>query len=161
MNPCFQGISGCPFLRRLPRHYTSGRVRQLLNSYVSDYLKEEISAEGLVRNLPIYSGFLSAASLSDAEQVNFSTIARECAVSSHTIRGYFQILEDTLLGRWLPAYRHRPKRRVLISPKFYFDDVGVVNFLARRGVLEPGSELYGKAFENWLFHEVTAYNHYR
>ena len=89
-----------------------------------------------------------------------STIARECGVSSHTIKGYFQILEDTLLGRWLPAYRRRPKRRVIGSPKFYFSDVGVVNFLAKRGVLESGSELYGKAFENWVFHELTAYSLY-
>jgi len=144
----------------LPRHYLSGKPRQLLNSYVSDYLKEEISAEGLVRNLPVYSSFLGAAALSDTELVNFSTIARDCGVSSHTIKGYFQILEDTLLGRWLPAYRWRPKRRVIGSPKFYFSDVGVVNFLAKRGVLESGSELYGKAFENWVFHELTAYNLY-
>lgn len=144
----------------LPRHYLSGRPRQLLNSYVADYLKEEISAEGLVRNLPVYSSFLGVAALSDAELVNFSTIARECGVSGHTIKGYFQILEDTLLGRWLPAYRRRPKRRVIGAPKFYFSDVGVVNFLAKRGTLEPGSELYGKAFENWAFHELTAYNLY-
>lgn len=144
----------------LPRHYLSAKPRQLLNSYIADYLKEEISAEGLVRNLPVFSSFLSVAALSDTELVNFSTIARECGVSSHTIKGYFEILEDTLLGRWLPAYRRRPKRRVIGAPKFYFSDVGVVNFLAKRGVLEPGSELFGKAFENWVFHELTAYNLY-
>jgi len=81
--------------------------------------------------------------------VNFSTIARDCGVSSHTIQGYFQILVDTLLGRWLPAFRLRPKRRVIAAPKSYFSDVCVVNFLARRGQLEAGSELFGKAFENW------------
>jgi len=69
-------------------------------------------------------------------------------------------LEDTFLGRWLPAYRKRPKRRVVTSPKFYFSDVGVVNFLAKRGFMEKGSELYGKAFENWLFHEISAHNMY-
>lgn len=69
-------------------------------------------------------------------------------------------MENTLLARWLSAYRKRPKRRVIGGPKFYFADVGVVNFLARRGRLEPGSELYGKAFENWCFHELTAYNAY-
>ena len=144
----------------LPRHYLSARPRPLLSAYVSDYLKEEIAAEGFVRNLPTFSSFLNVAALSDAELVNFSTIARECGVSGPTVKAYFEILEDTLLGRWLPAYRHRPKRRVIGSPKFYFSDVGVVNFLARRGALEPGAELYGKAFENWVFHELTAYNHY-
>jgi len=144
----------------LPRIYLSDRPQRLLSAYVADYLKEEVAAEGLVRNLPVFSEFLDVASLSDAELVNFSTIARDCGVSSHTIKGYFQILEDTLLGRWLPAYTRRPKRRVIAAPKFYFADVGIVNHLARRGELRPGSELYGKAFENWVFHELSAHNAY-
>lgn len=144
----------------LPRIYASSRPRQLLDAYVADYLKEEVAAEGLVRNLPVFSEFLNIASLSDTELVNFSTIARDCGVSSHTVKAYFGILEDTLLGRWLPAYRKRPKRRVIGAPKFYFADVGLVNRLARRGTLQSGSELYGKAFENWVFHELVAYNAY-
>ncbi len=144
----------------LPRHYLSADPRRLLNSYVADYLKEEIASEGLVRNLPKFSGFLDAASLSDTEMINVSTIARECAVSSHTAREYFEILVDTLLGRWLPAYRKRPKRRVIGAPKFYFADVGVVNALSKRGNLAPGSELFGKAFENWVHHELSAYSQY-
>jgi len=71
----------------------------------------------------VYSEFLNIAALSDTELVNFSTIARDCGVSSHIIQGYFQILVDTLLGRWLPAFRLRPKRRVIAAPKFYFSDV--------------------------------------
>jgi len=145
----------------LPSIYQSDQPRPLLNGYVADYLKEEVAAEGLVRNLPVYSQFLNVAALSDTELVNFSTIARDCGVSSHTIKGYFQILEDTLLGRWLPAYTKRPKRRVIAAPKFYFADVGVVNHLTKRGDLKPGSELYGKAFENWVFHELCAHNAYR
>jgi predicted AAA+ superfamily ATPase len=144
----------------LPTIYQSDEAQPLLNGYVADYLKEEVAAEGLVRNLPVYSEFLNMAALSDTELVNFSTIARDCGVSSHTIKGYFQILEDTLLGRWLPAYTKRPKRRVIAAPKFYFSDVGVVNQLAKRGDLQPGSELYGKAFENWVFHEISAHNAY-
>jgi predicted AAA+ superfamily ATPase len=145
----------------LPRMYQSDRPMRLLNAYVADYLKEEVAAEGFVRNLPVYSEFLNVAALSDTELVNFSTIARDCGVSSHTIQGYFQILEDTLLGRWLPAYTRRPKRRVIGAPKFYFADVGIVNFLARRGDLRPRSELFGKAFENWVFHELCAWSAYR
>jgi predicted AAA+ superfamily ATPase len=145
----------------LPRLYLSDRPQRLLNAYVADYLKEEIAAEAVVRNLPVFAHFLDLASLSDTELVNFSTIARDCGVSGPTVKGYFEILEDTLLGRWLPAYTKRAKRRVLGAPKFYFADVGVVNHLARRGVLQRGSELYGKAFENWVFHELAAYNSYR
>jgi predicted AAA+ superfamily ATPase len=145
----------------LPRIYLSDRPQRLLEAYVADYLKEEVAAEALVRNLPAFSEFLNIAALSDTELVNFSTIARDCGVSSHTIKGYFTILEDTLLGRWLPAYTRRPKRRVVAAPKFYFADVGIVNHLARRGTaLTRGGELYGKAFENWVFHELAAYNAY-
>ena len=144
----------------LPRIYLAKQPRRLLNAYVANYLKEEIAAEGLVRNLPVFSNFLNMAALSDTEPVNFSTIARDCGVSSQTIKEYFQILVDTLLGRWLPSFRKRPKRRVAASAKFYFSDVGIVNFLAKRGVVEQGGELFGKAFENWCFHELNAYNMY-
>ncbi len=144
----------------LPRIYLSDEPRALLSAYVADYLKEEVAAEALVRKLPTFSEFLNVAALSDTELVNFATIARDCGVSSPTIKSYFEVLEDTLLGRWLPAYRRRPKRRVIGAPKFYFADVGVVNALAKRRDVSPGTELRGKAFENWVFHELAAYNAY-
>ncbi len=144
----------------LPRIVQAGQPARMLDAYVSDYLKEEVATEGLVRNLPAFSGFLHAAALSDGEMVNFSNIAAECGVSSHTAKSYFEILHDTLLGRWLPAYRKRAKRRVIAAPKFYFSDVGVVNHLARRMPLRRGSDAYGAAFENWVFHELSAYVDY-
>ncbi len=144
-----------------PRMYESQRPRRLQNAYVSDYLKQEIAEEGLVRNLPAFSDFLDAAALSDGERVNFSNISRECGVSDKAVKGYFEILEDTLLGRWLSAYRRRRKRRVAVAPKFYFADVGVVNSLARRRRLTAGTELYGKAFENWVYHELSSAISYR
>lgn len=140
----------------LPAIVPAARPERLLASYVGDYLREEVAAEGLVRNLPVFSAFLGAAALSDGDLVNAASIARECGVSAPTVKGHFGILEDTLLGRWLPAYTRRPKRRVIAAPKFYFADVGVVNHLARRGHLEPGSELFGKGFENWVHHELRA-----
>ena len=145
----------------LPRMVEAERPARRLDAYIANYLKEEIAAEGLVRNLPAFAGFLNAAALTDGEIVNFTNVAADCAVSSHTAKGYFQILEDTLLGRWLPAYRKRAKRRLVAAPKFYFADVGVVNRLAHRGPLVAGSELYGKAFENWVFHELVACLAYR
>ena len=144
----------------LPRHYQSEQPRRLLDAYVSEYLREEVVAEALVRNAPVFADFLMTAALSDTEQVNFSNIARETGVSSPTVKSYYGILVDTLLGRWLPAWQRRPKRRVAANPKFYFADVGTVNHLARRGTVEPGSELFGKAFENWIHHELTTYDSY-
>ena len=144
----------------LPRHYLAEDPARMIRAYVDDYLKEEIAAEGLVRRLPPFATFLWAAAVADTELVSFTNVARECGVSANTVREYYQILVDTLLGRFLPAYTARPKRRVIQSPKFYFADVGVVNHLARRGRLEPRSELFGKALENYVFHELTAYLEY-
>lgn len=145
----------------LPRIHLSEKPAAYLAAYVADYLKEEVAAEGLVRNLPAFSEFLNVAALSDAELVNFSTIARDCGVSSPTVKGYFEILTDTMLGHWLPAWRKRPKRRVIGAPKFYFADVGVAGHLAKRGHVAPGSELFGKALENYVFHELRSWNQYR
>ncbi len=144
-----------------PHIYQAGRPHRLLDAYIADYLKEEVAAESLVRSLPAFSDFLDIAAFSDGEIVNFSNIARDCGVSSHTVKNYFRILEDTLLARWLPVYRKRPKRRVIGAPKFYFADVGIVNRLARRGKLLAGSEMYGKAFENWVFHELSTFLSYQ
>jgi predicted AAA+ superfamily ATPase len=145
----------------LPRHYLEDSPEPLVRAYVQDYLKEEVLAEGLSRRLPVFSSFLNSAALSDGAVLNYATIARDCGVSAHTVRGYFEILVDTLLGRYLPAYVRRPKRRTIRAPRFFFADVAVVNLLARRGRVEPGSELFGKAFENWVHHELAAYAQYR
>ncbi|WP_419923918.1 ATP-binding protein [Candidatus Poriferisocius sp.] len=145
----------------LPRIYESARPRQLLDSYIADYLRDEVAAEGLVRNLPAFSDFLDAAALSDGDPVNYSNIARECGVSGPTVKAYFGILTDTLLARWLPRWQRRAKRRLSGAPKLYFEDVGVVNRLARRGELERRSDRYGKAFENWVFHELSTFVSYR
>lgn len=144
----------------LPRHYLSDTHTDLVRSYINDYLKEEIAAEALVRNLPAFSQFLKAASLSDTELVNYASIARECGVSAPAVKEYFQILIDTMLAKFLDAYQKKPKRRVIGASKFYFSDVGVVNHLAKRGKLEPGADLFGKAFENWIFHELSAHSAY-
>jgi uncharacterized protein len=145
----------------LPRIYKSNTPNRLLDAYVSDYLQQEIAAESLVRNLPAFSDFLASAALSDSEIVNQVNIASECGVSSRTVGNYFEILIDTLLANWVPAYTKRPKRRVIQAPKFYFSDVGVVNYLARRGSMVPGTELFGKGFENWVHHELRLWLRYR
>jgi predicted AAA+ superfamily ATPase len=144
----------------LPRHYLTDRPAKRLQAYVEDYLEQEIAAEALVRNVPAFAGFLRAAAIGDTELVNYTNIARECAISAPTVKEHYTILEDTLLGRFLPAFTKRPKRRAILAPKFYFADVGVVNHLTRRGALSPGSELFGKALESVVHHELCAFREY-
>lgn len=141
----------------LPPHYLRENAAEHIAAYVDLYLKEEILDEGLTRNLPVFSAFLRAAAIGDTEVTNFSNIARECGVASSTVRGYYEILEDTLIGALVPAFTRRAKRRVQHAPKFYFRDVGVVNHLVRRHAVEEGSETFGKAFENWIFHELSVH----
>lgn len=144
----------------LPRMYDSSHSRRLLQSYISDYLKEEIAAEALTRNIPAFGRFLDVAALSNGEIVNYQNVASECGVSAPTAREYFQILQDTLLAAFVPAYTHRVKRRIVSSPKFYLFDVGVAGYLARWGELFPGSSLFGKAFEHFIFMEIKAHSSY-
>ncbi len=144
----------------LPRHYPSARPRRLIQAYVGDYLREEVAAEALTRNIPAFSRFLEVAALSNGELINYNTIASECGVSAPTAKGYLQILEDTLIGSFVPAFRRRVKRRVVVAPRFYFFDIGVVAHLTGRGHVQPGSELFGRAFEHFIFMEVSAYSSY-
>ncbi len=144
----------------LPRHYLSDAPVPLLQAYVGDYLKEEIAAEALARNVPAFGRFLESAAFSNGEIVNFQNIASDCGVSAPTVKEYFQILQDTLLGRWVPSYQRRPKRRVIQSPRFYFFDVGLANVLLKRGPIAPRSEAFGRAFEHFIFQELVAHSHY-
>ncbi len=144
-----------------PSIYDSDEHTLLLKSYCADYLKEEVFAEGLVRKLAPFSRFLEIAALGDTQIISYETIARDCGVSAPTVKSYFEILSDTLLGHFLPAYAIRPKRRQTLSPKFYFADVGVVNHLAQRGQMAAGSSDFGLAFENFIHHELRAWIEYQ
>lgn len=117
-------------------------------------------AEAKIRNITSFSRFLEMAAFSNGEIVNFTNIASDCGVSSPTIKEYFQILEDTMTARFLPSYQKKPKRRVILSPKFYFFDVGIANYLLKRGHIEMGSEAFGNAFEHFIYNEIYAHSNY-
>ncbi len=144
----------------LPRHYLSANPQKLISAYIGSYLRDEIMAEAKIRNISSFSRFLEVAAFSNAEIVNYTNIASECGVSSPTIKEYFQILEDTLTGRFLPSFQKRPKRRVILAPKFYYFDVGIVNFLLKRGNIQMGSEAFGNAFEHFIYQEIYTHSSY-
>ncbi len=144
----------------LPRHYLAENPERLLSAYIGSYLQDEILAEARIRKVALFSKFLEAAAFSNGEMVNFTNIASDCGVSIPTVREYFQILEDTLCGRFLPSFQKRPKRRVILAPKFYFFDVGVANYLLKRGKIVHGSEAFGSAFEHFIYLELLAHSHY-
>jgi predicted AAA+ superfamily ATPase len=144
----------------IPRHYLSEKkyVAEHHRAYVDLYLRDEIRNEGLVRNLQTFSRFLEVAGMGNTEMINAANIGRDCGVSSATVKGYYQILMDTLLGYSIYPYNKKIKRDVVTAtPKFYFFDVGIANFLAGQAVDTLKGALAGKALESYIAMELMAY----
>lgn len=144
----------------IPSHYLSVNCSMDLKAYVNDYLKEEIQAEALTRNLPAFSRFLKSAAITNGMLLNYSIAARDAGVAVKTIREYYQILEDTLIGRQLSPWNKSRKRRLIETAKFYFFDVGVVSSLLDLRSISQGTHEYGRAFEHFILQECWAYRHY-
>lgn len=144
----------------LPSLYFSDSPYEDLQAYVGTYLKEEVAAEAVVRNLPAFSRFLTVAALCNGQMLNYSKIASDAQVPKSTAQEYFHILRDTLVGDDLPAWRRTEKRKPLATAKFYFFDVGIVRHLQRRQQLQEGSPEFGEAFEAYLHHELKTYCDY-
>ena len=133
----------------------------ILDAYVTNYIREEILQEALVRSLESFARFLEVAAIMNGQIVNVSGIARDAAVARPTVQGYFGTLVDTLVGIWLPAWRERAKVKEVASPKFYFFDPGVARALAGR-VREPVEAAErGFLLETLVLHELRAAQAYR
>lgn len=146
----------------IPEHYLDSQYRKSHQAYVQDYLKEEVFDEGLTRNIPAFSKFFDAVGFCHGEMINSSNIGRDCGVDSKTVREYFQILEDTLLGRMIRPFKKRQNRQVISkAPKFYLFDVGIAGYLCRRNLSETKGEAFGKALEHFILMELLAYRSYR
>lgn len=140
----------------LPAILDSEIPHEDLKAYVGTYLQEEIRAEGLTRSIESFSRFLEVAGACNGEQVNYTEVGSDAGVPPRTVREFFQVLEDTLIGYQLPAYRKTVKRKPVATSKFYFFDVGIANTLMRRSEVLPGSESFGRALEHQIFLELRA-----
>ena len=145
----------------IPSIYLSDAPLEDLKSYAGDYLTQEISAEGLTRNIPAFSRFLQVAAVCNGTLINYSNISNDAQVPSSTVQEYFQILRDTLIAFDVPAWKKTTKRKPLSTSKFYFFDVGVVRFLQNRGELKERSPEFGDAFETYIAHELRSYVDYK
>ncbi|MCR5455646.1 MAG: AAA family ATPase [Bacteroidales bacterium] len=143
----------------IPSHYLASDkiIHKKLQAYISVYLKEEIQAEALVRNLSVFNRFLETAALTNGEMVNYNNIAQDCGIDAKTVKEYFSIIEETLIGYTIPAYTKTIKRRVNQSPRFYFYDVAIPNYLLQKKDLKPGSQDFGHSFEHLMIQEIKAY----
>lgn len=145
----------------IPRHYMVANARNRLKSYIELYLKEEIIEEAAVQKVNDFIRFLEVAAISNGEMLNYENVATDCGVSANTVKAYYQILCDTLLGFEVPAYRKVIKRKLTKSSRFYFFDVGIANYLTGRHHLAPKTPEYGHAFEHLVMQEIVAYLGYK
>ena len=145
----------------IPVHYFQDTYKKSLRAYTQDYLKEEVFDEGLTRNIPAFARFFDAMGFSHGELTNFSNIARECGVDSKTVKEYYQILKDTLLGDFIEPFKKRQNRKVITrTSKFYLFDVGVAGTITKRHVRQERGVDFGKAFEHFILMEIKAHNSY-
>lgn len=146
----------------IPAHYLSTDYRKSLQAYVLDYLKEEVFDEGLTRNVPAFSRFFEAIGYSHGELTNYANIARDCSVDAKTVKEYYQILIDTLIGTMIEPYKRRQERQVITKAgKFYLFDVGIAGAISKRHIEEERGEAFGKAFEHLILMEILAYRSYK
>ena len=134
---------------------------ETLRTYAALYVREEVMAEGLVRNVGSFSRFLEAVSFSHASLLSVSNVARECAVERKTVEGYLSILEDLLLAWRLPIFARRARRELVAHPKFYLFDSGVFRSVRPAGPLDRPEELDGQALEGLVAQHLRAWLSYR
>ena len=149
----------------LPKLFSLDNDRQkkdFLRAYTQTYMREEIQQEGLLRNLPAFRIFLPLVAEQNGQILAWSNFARDVGVDAKTIRSYFEILEDTLLGFFLPPYSKSIRQRQKNHPKFYLFDTGVKRALANELTLPviSGNSEYGRAFEHFWITEVFRLNNY-
>ena len=132
----------------------------ILRSYTETYLREEIQAEGLVRNLGGFSRFLDMAASQFGELVSFTAIGRECHVPTRTVQSYYEILEDSLIGFRLEPWGKSLRKRIVAHPKFYLFDLGVTNSLNRQLTAPPDPVRMGRLFEQFIILETFRMLHY-
>lgn len=146
----------------LPGVYSEPRFRRSLAAYVRDYLTQEIINEGLTRNHAAFTRFFEALRFCHGELLNYTAIARDCGVEAKTVRAYFEILQDTLVGYLIyPFHRRTGRQSISAAPRFYLFDVGVAGQVCGRTLTAAGGAEFGRAFEHFLLLEIIAARSYR
>ena len=141
----------------IPRHYLVNNPWERFRAYIGVYLNEEIREEALSRNLKSFTRFLEIAAISNGEMIVYKNISQDCGIDYRTVKDYFEILNDTLIGYLIPGFTSTLKRRAIQTPKFYFFDVGIANYLLNRKNVQSGSEAFGHSFEHLIIQELIAY----
>ena len=147
-------------LGMLPLIWGSPEPQMTLSAYIMMYVREEVMAEGLLRDIGAFSRFLEAISFSHGSLLNIAEVSRECEVSRKTVEGYISVLEDMLLGYRVPVFSRRAKRQLIKQTKFYYIDCGVFRSIRPKGSLDRPEEIDGAALEGLVFQHLRAWIDY-
>jgi predicted AAA+ superfamily ATPase len=144
----------------LPDYYNSLNVKRKYAVYVSDYLHDTAALESRIKKPQFFNRFLEVAAKSNGEQVNYAAVAVEVETNPLKIKEFYRILEDTLMGRFLPAFQKKPKQKIILSPKFYFFDIGIVNALCNYERIDYGGMRFEQSLKHFICQELHAHSHY-
>ncbi len=145
----------------LPTVWLSQDPAEELDSYIQTYIDLEIKTEGIVRKIPAFSRFLKTAAIANGELLNYQNISSDSGVPVSTLKEHYQILQDTLIGFNLEPWMESLKRKAISTSKFYFFDLGVLNFLSQQTPESENSTLWGNRFETFILNEVKCANMYQ
>ena len=145
----------------LPSMFLSSNIEEDLSAYVDTYLTEEIAAEGFSRNIPNFARFLTVASVSNSQLINYTNIASDSQVPVQTVKQWFQVLEDTLLGYQVESFTNTKKRKAITTSKFYFFDIGIARALRNIPTPKENTTEFGEYFEHLICMELKSWIDYK
>ena len=145
----------------LPSMFLSSDIEEDLSAYVDTYLTEEIAAEGFSRNIPNFARFLTVASVSNSQLINYTNIASDSQVPVQTVKQWFQVLEDTLLGYQVESFTNTKKRKAITTSKFYFFDIGIARALRNIPAPKENTTEFGEYFEHLICMELKSWIDYK
>ena len=145
----------------LPSMFLSSDIEEDLSAYVDTYLTEEIAAEGFSRNIPNFARFLTVASMSNSQLINYTNIASDSQVPVQTVKQWFQVLEDTLLGYQVESFTNTKKRKAITTSKFYFFDIGIARALRNIPAPKENTTEFGEYFEHLICMELKSWIDYK
>ena len=145
----------------LPSMFLSSDIEEDLSAYVDTYLTEEIAAEGFSRNIPNFARFLTVASVSNSQLINYTNIASDSQVPVQTVKQWFQVLEDTLLGYQVESFTNTKKRKAITTSKFYFFDIGIARALRNIPTPKENTTEFGEYFEHLICMELKSWIDYK
>lgn len=145
----------------LPQIWTSLMPEEELDGYFQTYINLEIKAEGIIRKIPAFSRFLKTAAISSGELLNYENIASDAQTAASTVRDHYSVLEDTLIGFNLDPWTDSKKRKAIKTSKFYFFDIGVLNFVSGITPVSENSVEWGNRFEHFIINEFRCINSYQ